>query len=315
MIDVQALIFAFPARPKRLWTDDPPSAQSGSRDAEESVREWEGPARRRGGAYLSMCACLGYDAPYLLEWLEFHRMVGVERLFLYNNGDRDAQRALLEPYVEEGLVVLYDWTISPPLVPAFNHCLRTHRYDARWIAFIDTDEFLFSPARRPLPDVLTEYERWPGVGVNGANFGPSGHREQPAGLVVENYIQRLGRLAIKSIVDPVRTTDCPNPHFFQYANGWAVDENEYPIIGPTTRYVSFSRLKVNHYYTKSEVEFGAKWARGRADVVAPRGDAGLAQAVMSTLARFGQTDREILGYVPELRARLAARMSPAERSG
>jgi hypothetical protein len=47
--------------------------------------------------------------PYLHEWIEFHRLVGVERFFLYNNGDREAQRELMEPYVEEGIVVLHDW--------------------------------------------------------------------------------------------------------------------------------------------------------------------------------------------------------------
>lgn len=35
--------------------------------------------------YLSICAIFKDEAPYLPEWIEFHRSVGVERFFLYDN--------------------------------------------------------------------------------------------------------------------------------------------------------------------------------------------------------------------------------------
>jgi len=41
-------------------------------------------------AYLSICAIFKDEAPYLPEWIEFHRLVGVERFFLYDNGSGDA---------------------------------------------------------------------------------------------------------------------------------------------------------------------------------------------------------------------------------
>ncbi len=58
------------------------------------------------------------------------------------------------------------WT-SPPEVKrgapwglsvAFDDCLERHRRDSRWIAFIDIDEFLFSPTGKGLPDVLAGFE-------------------------------------------------------------------------------------------------------------------------------------------------------------
>src|SRR5207247_1333277 len=138
-----------------------------------------------------------------------------------------------------------------------------HREDSRWIAFLDADEFLFSPTGKSLPAVLSDYEEWPGVGANWATFGTSGHRIKPSGLVIENYTvrlnSRLDRL-IKSIVDPTRTTRCLGPHGFAYLNGSAVDENRYPIGGGATTYVSSSRLRVNHYLSKSEEEFRSKLA-------------------------------------------------------
>ena len=113
------------------------------------------------------------------EWIEFHRLMGVERFFLYDHDSVDDHRRQLAPYIEAGVVTLYDWPIDPGQVQAANHCLEHHRDESRWIAFLDLDEFLFSPTGRPLPEVLADYEQWPGVVVNWATFGTSGH-PQPA---------------------------------------------------------------------------------------------------------------------------------------
>jgi hypothetical protein len=299
MIEVQALIYtvAMAFAQKSLWTEDPPRPPA-ERDGPGGTSS-NRPARKPS-AYLAVCSCLGYDADYLIEWLEFHRLVGVERFFLYNNGDRATQRTLLKPYVDDGCVVVYDWPRFPPQVPAYRHCLEAHRNDARWIAFIDTDEFLFAPTGQALPDVLVGYEHWPGVGVNLSNFGPSGHREKPAGLVIESYLERIHSRVIKSITDPARTTDCASPHHFTYERGLAVDENKYPILGGPTTYSSFSRLRINHYYTKSEAEFKVKWTRLRPDTGSARIQSRL-EPILSGLARFAQPDREITRYVPGVR--------------
>ena len=299
MLDVQGAIFptAVALSRRAVWT------------AESSPAPLPRPQPRSkpNGAYLAACSCLGYDTAYLLEWIEFHRLVGIERFFLYNNGDREAQRELLQPYVEEGMVVLYDWTLFPPQIPAARHCLAAHSEDARWIAFVDTDEFLFSPSGTPLTVLLTSYERWPGVGVNGANFGTSGHREKPEGLVIENYLNRLGDSHVKLIVDPRRTVDCVTPHCFTYKeDSYAVDENGYPIVGAQTSYISFSRFRLNHYFTKSEAEFRKKATRTRPDFGAERDHERLAKQ-LEALTKLGKTDSDILQFVPALRASLERR--------
>src|SRR5205807_10295049 len=115
----------------------------------------------------------------------------------------------------------------------YDQCIREHREDSRWIAFIDIDEFLFSPTLRALPELMVEYEEWPGVGVNWVMFGTSGHRMKPPGLVIESYLHRTGdperNRHIKSIVDPSRVTGCPSSHYFSYESGSPVDENKQPL--------------------------------------------------------------------------------------
>ena len=47
------------------------------------------------GAYLSVCAIYRNEAPYLAEWIEFHRLVGAERFFLYDNGSTASGSSVL----------------------------------------------------------------------------------------------------------------------------------------------------------------------------------------------------------------------------
>jgi hypothetical protein len=261
MIDVQSLIF-IASLESSFWAGDRlyPIGVAPSHD-------------RRPGAhgatpasYLSVCAIYRNEAPYLREWIEFHRLVGVERFFLYDNNSTDDHLRELAPYLTNGVVTLHEWKVSPPVQrDTYSHCLAEHGGESRWIAFIDIDEFLFSPTLRPLPELLTEYEPWPGVGVNWACFGSSGHHTKPAGLVTESYLTMLDAPAnrfIKSIVDPARVSDCASAHHFRYASVATVDENHYPIIGLRSKSPSFSKLRINHYVTKSEAEAQQKVGRG-----------------------------------------------------
>jgi hypothetical protein len=280
-------------------------------------------------AYLSICAVYRDEAPYLAEWVEFHRLVGVERFFLYDNNSADEHREALAPYVEDGSVTIHDWPHWPAQVQAYDDCLKRHREESAWIAFIDLDEFLFSPQGTPLPELLREYEEFPGVGVNWAVFGSSGHRTRPPGLVIESYVRRTGQTGInrhvKSIVNPLRVRAFCVPHFFMYDHGFAVDERRRPITGPPfshTESVSFERLRLNHYAVKSEEEFRLKLARGPADSSTPKRDR-YSEGQLARLARQYNDieDRTIQMHLEELKEALARRepasalRSPARRLG
>ena len=103
--------------------------------------------------YLAACTIYRDDADYLGEWIEFHRLVGVERFVLYDNGSTDDHLDVLAPYLEEGAAIRHEWRMPflgekgrpKAMIQAFEHCVGAHRDDARWIAFLDVDEFLFSP--------------------------------------------------------------------------------------------------------------------------------------------------------------------------
>jgi hypothetical protein len=220
--------------------------------------------------YLSVGAIYFDETAYLREWIAFHRIVGVEKFFLYDNGNADDHLEVLAPYLDDGTVVVHEWPMRPGQMPAYDHCLRTYENESRWIAFLDLDEFLFSPTYRPLPEILVDYERHPAVAVNWAMFGTSGHRTRPPGLTIETHDYRKEYPEfeqIKCIVNPRRTERALSPHAFAYRDGFAVNERHIPIekrplgmSGP----VSVERLRVNHYSQRSEEEYVKKMSRPQA---------------------------------------------------
>jgi glycosyl transferase family 92 len=268
--------------------------------------------------YLAVATAYRDDAAYLREWLEFHRLVGAERFFLYDNGSTDDHRDVLAPYVAAGLAVVHDWPIPvigdtgrpTGLIRAFDDCIERHRAEARWIAFIDVDEFLFSPEGAPVTDLLRGYEEAPGVVIHRAEFGTSGHRTRPPGLVTESYLHRAphrpdSRAYYKSVVDPARVVRCVSVHHFAYRDGeTAVDEHHLPVrtgIRAEKTFVSFERLRINHYRTKSEEELRRKWAlwaeTGKAQADEPP------QSRLETSPGLVEDDT-IAAYVPALREAL-----------
>jgi glycosyl transferase family 92 len=264
-----------------------------------------GPAR-----YLAACMTYANHASYLQEWIEFHKLVGIERFYLYDNGSSDDHEEVLAPYVEEGTVVAHHWPgVGHERYAARDHCLATYGDEARWIAFFDDDEFLFSPSGKPVSAVLRDYEEWPAVGVNSAVFLLSGHKKRPPGTVIENYTMRrpLNHRAIKSIVDPKRTLQCESDHHFAYTSGHAVDLAKQPVEGPRTeKYTQECEtvLRINHYHTKSEEELREKWSVPRPSTGQTRDPAEYERLVNLP---HDDLDEKILIYLPALKEALRER--------
>jgi hypothetical protein len=309
MVDVQSLLFiAF--EQADFWSPDGDALLTRIIGRRPAVRRGERPEVGVGEPYLSICAIYRDEAQYLAEWIEFHRLAGVDRFFLYDNGSVDDHRDVLAPYVEDGVVARYDWPyhLFPGQVRAYDDCIMRHRRASRWIAFIDLDEFLFCPSGTPLRDALLEYEGWPALGVNRATFYFSGHRRSPHGLVIESYRRRLDAYrddnVIKSIVDPKQTIRAASAHHFVYRRFSAVDENHYPFAGAVTKSTSFERFRINHYYTKSEAEFLAKMERPKMDAHGGKSGSRLVDQLRAEELELGVTDDTILGYVDSVRERL-----------
>lgn len=234
-----------------------------------------------------ICAVFKNESRYLCEWLEFHALVGVDHFFLYDDASTDDFMTVLQPWIDRGQVTLRP-AKGHRQKRIYNHCLRHGANKCRWIAFIDIDEFLFSPERKLLPDTMERYDSVPAVFVQWILFGSNGHQQPPSGGTLDNYTKSLGLEGSinddfvngkggpksqyvtgwardgKSIVNPraVIEMGIHIPH--QMAWGTVVNESFGPGIPKTDPRTPFSCdiLRINHYWSRSRDELTAKLLRG-----------------------------------------------------
>lgn len=51
-----------------------------------------------------LCAIFKNEGRFLKEWIEYHRLIGVDHFFMYNNNSTDNYIEILSKYINEGIV-------------------------------------------------------------------------------------------------------------------------------------------------------------------------------------------------------------------
>jgi hypothetical protein len=269
--------------------------------------------------YLSVVATIKNEGRHLREWIEFQRLMGVEQVYLYDNGSTDNTNEVVAAYVAEGFVITIPWRTfdvkAHAQLQSYAHALCNFGPQFRWMAFIDLDEFMFPVTAPNLVEVLSGYEDCPSLCVPRFSFGFAGHEVPPAGLVIENYTARAPYpplpsrnklIGYKSIVQPVDVIRVDSAHMFHLDCGikGGFDERR-RLMTPATRRQNPTPgavLRINHYFTRSHQEFAAK--------TNIRGDFGRFQARKKNwIANMIETetvhDHTILRFAPALRERIS----------
>ena len=139
---------------------------------------------------VSLCLIFKDEEKYLDEWLTFHRLIGVDHFYLYNNNSSDNFRAILSSYINEGLVTLIDWPHDYQQVEAYKDCYERFRAETQWLGFIDTDEFLNILEDNDIKDFLSKFDSFPALYFQWKMFGTSGLiKEDTAVPVIERFTQ------------------------------------------------------------------------------------------------------------------------------
>ncbi len=246
-------IQAFTQRAKEQ-TITPPSAYSNFGASRQKVPfhyQWD----------LAACLIFQNEANYLKEWIEFHKLLGVKHFYLLNHLSTDHYRTVLAPYIEAGEVELIDWPYAPKTLQewdaiqchAYTHVIQLAKSKAKWLAILDSDEFLFPTQGNSLVDYLSTYEEYDqigGVKVNWVVFGTSWVNKIPNDkLLIETLVLSSGSPAeqFKSIVRPERVAYCVSPHYVHYYS-------PFYHINASAKGLSIDadNIRINHYWSRDE---------------------------------------------------------------
>lgn len=233
---------------------------------------------------LSMLAMFRDESKYLKEWIDYHRIVGVEHFWLYNDHSVDNWQEVLKEYIDAGIVEVTDWTIGgdewngskwnftrQPMI--YVDGLTKAKGKTKWLAILDLDEFLVPMKDQTVTECLEKYYSSAAeIYVNYRHFGTS-KVTVPEG---ESLLYHLTACSLKGhpknsigkclvrpelvILDLVET-----PHHFtletgnQFFNGSGQLIYTFGPVKPT--WIDFCSLcgekllRVNHYMLRDESFF------------------------------------------------------------
>ncbi len=263
---------------------------------------------------LAVVAIFRDEARFLREWIEYHRLVGVERFYLYNHLSQDDCTSVLQPYIDQGIVVLEDVKSEPGnifrwnalQVGAYNRTLKEVRGKVKWLAAIDIDEYILPIQPVKIPQILRAYEKHAGLAINWLCFGTSYIEHIPDDqLIIENLLLHAPRdythnQYVKLFVRPERVLGFVGPH----TCGVSGDEKIVTIDGKSlnkkkSSTIIHEKIRINHYWTKDEDHLN--------NVKLKRKHMGRWLSVVTQAARVlnSESDTLITRYAPQLRDRMA----------
>ena len=219
---------------------------------------------------LSVCSIFHNEDRFLKDWIDFHLAMGVQRFYLYNHQSSDNFKEVLQPYIDKRQVKLIDWDYSYEDVSqwndiqcgAYNDCLKRFGRSSQWIAFIDTDEYVYSPKSVKIPKILKKFKSFAAVSANWVFYGTSNiYKLDPKIPLIRQLVLRHNdggdpNHHVKSIVQPSKVIAFRNPHFAELKpNQLQVTENKESFIGPFSNTLSVKMLRINHYWTRDRLFF------------------------------------------------------------
>lgn len=216
---------------------------------------------------LSMCCIFQDEERFLKEWIDYHHLIGVQHFYMYDNQSSDNCLSVLKPYIESGLVDYIYWDKTYQTSSQWWHVQRNAYIDAlkrsngktKWLAIIDTDEFIVPLKEESLQTFLKNFEPYGGVYLNWVFYGSSGIQRISDGqwitkcLLNRAKLNHSGHRLVKSIVRPERVDleNSPFPHTCKYLPPFyhVNPDHKQPIKGQP-REICIDQIRINHYWSR-----------------------------------------------------------------
>lgn len=230
---------------------------------------------------IAICAIFKNEALYLREWIEYHKIVGVEHFYLYNNNSEDDYQSVLASYISEGTVTLLQWPQNQAQIQCYHDGIDRFKDETEWMAFIDIDEFIVPNSTDNIYDFLKPFQKKrPVVIAYWKMFGTSGLLKRDTdGLVTKdltvcwNKYINIGKIFFNTAFHFDKNNK-RNKILHHYAWGkWG--SISIPPVNIFNKMCTFGKnpiprrverdnfpLQINHYFTKTYEEYLHKKAKG-----------------------------------------------------
>lgn len=220
----------------------------------------------------SVCLLIKDENDYINEWLKWHISIGFDHFFIYDNRSKvPIEETVDTMYRSYCTFIDYSSGYNCLQVDCYNHALKNFGSETKWMAFIDTDEFIRVTDGQNINEFLRDYETHDGLYVRWILYNANGLRHKDTRPQRERFTQQVPyerQLPCgKSIIQPAKVktmgTHFPCGTMGQY--DMVDSDGNYLRVGGIRKFSPNDKIVIDHYFTRSLEEWHEKAARGSCD--------------------------------------------------
>jgi hypothetical protein len=235
--------------------------------------------------------CMKNEAPYIIEWIAYHRSIGVDSFLIYSNDCADGTSEILDCLQDMGLVHHRkndNWKGNSPQQHALNQALKEPVVQkAEWIIHIDVDEFMnIRTGNGTLQDFMDHVPDATNIAMTWRLFGHNGVTALRDDLVIDQFDTCAPRYCPKPHtvwgfktmfrnIGAYGKISCHRPNKLsqthekavKWVNGSGQDMTQEVAKNgwrSSRKSIGYDLLQLNHYALRSAESFLIKRQRGRA---------------------------------------------------
>lgn len=219
----------------------------------------------------AICLLIKDENEYINEWLEWHIDAGFDHFYIYDNGSKiSIKDSVLEQYLPYCTFIDYSSGYKSLQLDCYNHALRTYGPETKWLAFIDTDEFIRTINGQKINDFLQDFEEFDGLYIRWVMYNANGQLRKDSRPQRERFTQvstyDRWKPCGKSMIQPSKVkrmgTHFPVGTMGQYH---IVDGCKKHMRNALTPFSKEDKIVIDHYFTRSLEEWMEKAERGSCD--------------------------------------------------
>ena len=245
----------------------------------------------KGNSGNVIVGCMKNEAPYIIEWVAYHRAIGVDNFLIYTNDCSDGTTEILDRLQEMGILQHRNndkWKGNSPQQYALNQALKEDVIkNAEWIIHIDVDEFMnVRMGNGTLPEFLEQFPDTTNVAMTWRLFGHNGITHLNDDFVISQFDHAAPKFCPKphtvwgfktmfKNLGAYEKISCHRPNKLdetfrdqvKWINGSGKDmTREAADKGwrSSTKSIGYDLIQLNHYALRSAESYLVKRQRGRA---------------------------------------------------
>ena len=210
----------------------------------------------------SICLLAKDEDLYLDEWITYHLGIGIDHIFIYDNGSKNPISDFIKRYTDDiqSKITVIDFSgeYKDIQTDCYNEYLNNYSKLSKWTAFIDADEFINIANYDSINEFLNQYDKVSVIEMDFVEFNADSNIKYEPNPVRERF---------------TTPSEVENPDYAPKVFVKCSRIDNFNTHYPSYNGVRFRSIKTDkktsiyleHYYTKSFEEFKEKIQKGTCD--------------------------------------------------